>query len=358
MSSDRALTDRTQASDWLRRGQALESQGSAEAVASALTCYEQAALLLRPLPAGEVARELGVAHMNRGNALQKLGRVGDSVSAYDEAIACLQAPANSDLSARNSLGAAWMNRGYVLLRETSPEARVESIRSQDEAIAILQTLPTDGHPSHRFNLAGAWLNRAQALLASQQPDIAAARAGAATALGLVQPLERTAPLAANLALMARHALCTAAAGHLQEGATQESLAAASDPVDAAMELVRHWEQQRPGAFRPLAIALYRFGAQFYLSHQPQFLAEFLLETLDPERSAGAIADEPELHAIAGQALARARADHYNRRLSAPIGEQAGRLQEIAESLAAGETRLAALRPAGAPQSHLISEPVA
>ena len=358
MSSARATTDRQQASDWLRRGQLLEAQGSPAGVAHALTCYEQAATLLRTLPAAEVARELGVAQMNRGNVLHKLGRLGESISVYDEAIASLGTPAAADPAVRNSLGAAWMNRGYVLLRQNTPEARAESLRSQDEAIALLQTLPCEEQPAFRFNLAGAWLNRSQALLGASTADLSAAHAGAATALGLVQPVEREESLAAGIALMARHALCTVAAARLQSGANQEWLVAASDSVDAAMELVRHWEQRQPGAFRPHAIALYRFGAQFYLSHQPQFLAEFLLETLDPARTAGAIPGDPELHAIARQALARARADHYNRRLAAPIGEQGDRLQETAESLAAAEARLATLQPDDVPQKNPVSEPAA
>src|SRR5688572_29121829 len=259
MSSNPTSPERQQASEWLRRGQMLEAKGTAESVASALTCYEQAAGLLQALSSvPEVARQLSIALMNRGNALHKLGRLDESVAAYDAAISHLKALLPADNAARNSLGAAWMNRGYVLLRQGTPETRTESIRAQDEAISILQGLPCGEVPAYRFNLAGAWLNRAQALLGSGPAAADDAHTDASTALGLVAPLEREEPLAASIGLMARHALCTAAAIRLESGRNPEWLTTASDGVDDAMALVRHWQQRQIGAFRPHAIALYRF----------------------------------------------------------------------------------------------------
>ena len=334
------------APEWLRRGQELEAQRTPESLAQAVAAYEQAIERLRP-PAD--AHGLGIAHMNRGNALQKLARWDEAVGAYDCAIACLTPLAAADPAAANSVGAAWMNRGHARLLQGGPVALADALRSQDEAIARLQTLPLDQHPAHRLNLAGAWINHAQILLTVRPPTATVAQASASSAIDLLRALDRNLPPAAELSLKAHHTLCTAFALRLQAEPNAETVSAAGDAIDSAMSLVRYWEQQHAGAFRPLAVALYRFGAEFYFAHQPQFLGEFLLETLDPAATPGAIPNDPALHQIAGHALARAQADTYNRRLAAPAGEAASRLQDIAASLAEAEARRTALLAAAKPQ---------
>lgn len=335
-----ARADRQQAADWLRRGRAYEAQHTPDALAQALVCYDQVISVLRNLPATEAARDLGIAYMNRGNALQQLGRHGDAVQAYDDAIGCLT-PLVDDPAARNSAGAAWMNRGHALQLAATPEALAEALRSHDEAIRLLQTLDPAANPAFRLNLAGSWLNRAQVLLAGPAPDFTAVRAALSPVLSLTQPIERTDATGADLSLKARHAFCDTLSRQLPPG-DAAWIAEAGDEIDSAMDLVRHWETLRPRRFRALARPLYRFGVQFYLSHQPQFLAEFLLENLDPSRAPGAMPADPEMHAIAAEALARAQSDNYNRRLAMPTGAEAARLQEIAEALHAAETQRTAL----------------
>jgi tetratricopeptide (TPR) repeat protein len=342
MSSATLTADKHQAADWLRRGQVFEGQGSPDTLAQALVCYDRVIALLESLPAPDAARELGIARMNRGNVLQKLGRRDDAVQAYDAAIGCLSLlAAGGDHAAINRLGAAWMNRGHALQSAAAPLALTEALRSHDAAIALLQGLPLEKHPAYRTNLAGAWLNRAQVLLAGEPPDFAAGRSALETALGIAQPAERSYPVAAEISLKVRHALCVALTRQLAagtDGRTSPLIALTGDVIDEALELIRHWEQGRSRSFRPLAAILYRFGAQFYLAHQPQFLAEFLLENLDPALAAGAMPGSAELHAIAAEAIARALSDNYNRRLASPAGDEAGRLQEIALTLNAAEAR--------------------
>jgi tetratricopeptide (TPR) repeat protein len=357
MSTARLAADRQQASDWLRRGQAFEAQGSPDTLAQALVCYEQVIALLESIPAHGAARELGIAHMNRGNVLQKQNRGDEAVRAYDAAIGCLQPLATAgDQPAINSVGAAWMNRGHALQLTGSPAALAEALRSHDEAIALLSKLPLAEHAAYRANLAGAWLNRAQVLLADARPDFPEARAALATALGVAQPAERVDPLAAEISLKLRHALCAALTRQLAAGPAglqAQLIAETGDTIDEAMELIRHWEQGRTRSFRPLAGVLYRFGAQFYLAHQPQFLAEFLLESLDPARAPGAMPTAAELHAVAAEAIARALSDNYNRRLADPSGAAAERLQEVAQTLTAAESRRAELQRGHPPLSNSL-----
>ena len=327
------------ATEWLQHGQALEAEHTPESLARAVAAYEQAVEQLR---APTDAHQLGIAHMNRGNALQKLSRWDDAVGAYDCAIVSLAPLAARNLAAANSTGAAWMNRGHARLLQGGPIALADALDSQNAAVARLQTLPLEQHPAHRLNLAGAWINRAQILLAVQPPDAAEAQANASSAIELLLPMERTLPPAAELSLKGHHVLCASLALRLRAGVNAELVSETGDAIDGAMNLIRHWEQQHPGAFRPLAVGLYHFGAGFYLTHQPQFLAEFLLETIDPANTAGAIPNDPALHEIASQALARAQADIYNHLLAAPAGDNAARLQEIAANLVEAESRRTAL----------------
>ena len=301
------------AAEWMRQGHALEAQATtAEALTAALRCYDQAVAALRAVPLGpdpRLRRDLGVAWMNRGNILLTLATPAtliDAVQAYDEAIALLETlPFASPPDWRNSLAAAWMNRGHALHRQGTAASLAAALASHARAVALFQTLPLEAHPSFRYNLAGASLNHANALL--DTGDFPAARASAHRALELVAPTERDDPAAADLALKLRRTLCDSLGQLLvapdADRAAQNALACeASDLVDDALALVRHWETRGLDAFRPLATRLLRFGAQLYGTHQPHFLAEFLLENLDSAASPGAFVD-PERHAIATAAIA-------------------------------------------------------
>lgn len=329
---------------WLRQGQAAEARGE---LAEAIRCYETAISAWKAQAAPASRHELGIACMNRGNALQKQNitqSIAEAVRSYDEAIALLAESAINSAST-NALGACWMNRGHAWQRLGTPEALTEAVVSYDRAVALLNGLPLGEDRAYRINLAAAAMNRANALLAFPQPKAEPARESASVALTVSVGAERSDPVVAEISLKARHALCAALA-HLLTSAGSTNAAATlvaetGDITEDALALVRHWEQRGVADFRPLAIALYRFGAQFYLAHQPHFLGEFLLETLDPARSPGAMPENAELHNIAAEAIARALADTYNRTLVTPKG--AG-LVELRQDLNAAEARRAALAP--------------
>jgi hypothetical protein len=349
---------------WLARGQQLEAQATLATLAEAVRSYDCAAGILRSLASDHPAsrRDLAIAQMNRGNALQKIGTaeaLADSLRSYDEAIALLGAPGfENNFPARNSLGAAWMNRGLALHRQASanPELLDEALRSHREAIAVLRPLPLDESPWFRRNLSAAWTNLANALLDSRASDRFTAAADAArTALSLIAAEEDTEPVDADLALKARRCLCDAL-GHvlaLNEAAglsNDATGAETSDAVDAALALIRHWEQQGLPAFRALAARFFRFGAHFYRLHQPHFLAEFVLENLDPESSPGAIADAQELHAIADEAISVSLAALRAPRLIHQVDPALLRELQTSRDLQSAERRLADLRRSGFPGS--------
>ncbi len=339
--------------DWLRQGQALEAKNNATALAEAVQCYDRAIVMLSSAPLEKVRPELAIAWMNFGNARQKQPETGapaDAVRAYDKAISLLKPMVTPDnFALRNTLGAAWMNRGHAFHRQGTPETLAAAIESQDQAIAELQTLPLGENRSFHINLAAAWMNRAHALMSSTPPDSTAARDAAMKTIQLTREKVQADPVLADISLRAHHALCAALSRQLSGKVAPEIISETGDVVEDALAIVRHWERQGVPNFRPIATALFYFGAQFYHAHQPQFLAEFLLENVDPASATGALFESDQLKGIAAAALAQARADAYNRSMANP-GD--ARLQQMRQDLEEAEKRLMELVPLpdGMPQT--------
>ena len=255
-------------------------------------------------------RDLGVAWMNRGHALQQDGQVTAAIAAYAEAITLLRTlPPAQNPSWANSLGAAWMNHGQLLHRAYGTRCADEALASFDAATAVLRPIAGGGELARdsslfawlRRNLAGVLLNRANLLIDLARH--AEAAAAAREALALCRPHERTDPVDAELALKTRRAACDAIGSLLMvTGADQDGLAAeASDLVDDALALTRHWSAAGVTAFLSLTERFFRYGTQLYRFHQPHFLAEFIRENLTPaNRSLHDIALEAIDAALAGQ----------------------------------------------------------
>lgn len=336
----------------IRAGQSLETQGTPESLVGAIRNYEEAIAHLRSQPdaSERVRAALGIALMNRGNALQKQftpAALMAAVSAYDDAIVHLRTlPLDRSAHDRNTLGAAWMNRGHAQLARAEPDSVVASIHSFREAIGVLRTLPPDGPISFRMNLAAAWMNEANALLKVQEP--VQALDSAVAAIAVTAPHEKTDCILADIGLKARRAGCEALGHRLfvasQRGEpTKEWGDQASDLVDEGLALARHWESQGQQQFRYISARLFRFGTQLYAVHSPGFLAEFILEHLDPEISPGAMAGTEEFHVIAAETLRRALQDLGTRRAPFLDTPETARLLQRFRDLRAAELRLEELR---------------
>jgi hypothetical protein len=76
-------------------------------------------------------------------------------------------------------------------------------------------------------------------------------------------------------------------------------------VDDGLALAHAWERRGVHRFRTLALDLFQFGALVYSRYQPQFLAEFVCENLDPSRTsegyAAAVAASPVMRQVQAQA---------------------------------------------------------
>jgi tetratricopeptide (TPR) repeat protein len=329
---------------WLQQGQELESSGRP---AEALALYNQALAALRSAPSAlpENRRLHALAWMNRGNALQQQlapENIGEAVRAYDEAISLFRSlPLEQDPLARNHLGAAWLNRGHALVLANDASA----IASFEEAIAQLEQLPLDSDPYFLLNLAGAWTNLANATLTSAPVR---SHDAACRALDLLQPVERAHERFATMSLRARRA-GVMAAGELVRGMpasanVRELVTQATDLVDEGLVLAREWEAHGSTQLRGLAARLFRLGAQLYAQHQPQFLAEYLLEHSAPEAFGG----DAEFLAATHETLDRALADLRRPQVFVAGMPEADRQLAISASLRAAKAQLPALIPSPLP----------
>jgi tetratricopeptide (TPR) repeat protein len=322
---------------FLQRGQTLEAEGRLD---EAIASYDRALAVLRisGTPDDVTTRHaLGLTWMNRGNAFQKLGTpvsAADAVQSYDEAITFFRAlPRDAEPRFRNHLGAAWLNRGHALLLASDAAAIV----SFENAIAELATLPLETDPFYRLNLAGAHANLAHAKLANS-PDHAAEAARAA--VRVVAEVESTHVEFAAMSLRARRALVMAIGALLTRAeAAREPLgelaSEATDAIDDGLALARELETQGVAQLRPLAVRLFRLGAQLYGTHQPHFLGEFIVENL----SSPAFAADADFRAVANEALTQALALLQRPNLVVAGTRDAEKLVATARSLRAAQQQL-------------------
>lgn len=372
------------AGPWLRRGQHLEAQGDVASLVEAVKSYDHALALFQ----GDdlrMRRGRSLAWMNRGSALHRQNSAhafADAVRSYEEAIrgletelgdisesfaispavqdgessakdastvsAELNAPRYHAVAARldtlaaedplflNSLGAAWMNRG-VSLQQTRDEASLTAaVASHEHALALLTRLPVDAEAAFLRNLAAAWLNLADALLDTTLPSRheRAARA-AREALQRVTPLSSAHLVFADLDLKARRALVVAlgeqlfAADGSGHPARTEIASEASDVIDEGMALGRAWVKKGFQQVSALVFRLFCMGCQFYRMYQPQFLGEFIEETVSGEHALPGIED---FRLVAQQTLVAAEAELAKPRVWSADDPQAAKRMEAIQRI--------------------------
>ncbi|HEY0257782.1 MAG TPA: hypothetical protein VGC39_10095, partial [Candidatus Methylacidiphilales bacterium] len=111
-----------------------------------------------------------------------------------------------------------------------------------------------------------------------------AREAAERALELIQVRERTDLISFEIGLKARHLLCRLAIKDIanRKSSAKGVAAEATDKVDAAMALTRHWRLRGQTELTRLVLDIFSFGCRIYETSHPHFLAEFLTECLSPD----------------------------------------------------------------------------
>jgi hypothetical protein len=113
---------------------------------------------------------------------------------------------------------------------------------------------------------------------------------------------------------------------------------ATDAIDDGLAIARAFEARGDAQLRPLAQRLFRLGAQLYASHQPQFLSEFVLETI----AAPSLAADQNFLTIAVESVTGALDQLQRAPLFAASNRDAEKLIATAHSLRAAESQLSTL----------------
>lgn len=343
-----------------QRGLALLSSGPPEALPEALCCFETAIVLRRDLPLEQspwFRWGLSAGWMNRGDALARMGSaeaLAESVRSYDEALAHLQqmVPVEGmNVQGRHVL--AWMNRAVPLRAQGSAESRAQALHSLEQAQSLLDAAASAVDPLTRATVA---VNRAALLLELTPPRREEAMQVAEAALQDCADHEQKDALAAETGLKARHAWCYAVALLLEEPPLEldtrvadEWIHRATDRVEEALTLSSHWLAQAAqagpaaasfaAALEALRLELFRYGCRIYLAYQPHFMAEFLLDVLDPERGSSLAGQTAALHHAGVEALALA-AEVLKRRGPLDFGlKKMDRLLEVLQGLSVAAERI-------------------
>jgi hypothetical protein len=115
---------------------------------------------------------------------------------------------------------------------------------------------------------------------------------------------------------------------------------ATDKVDEAMQLTARWEKEgAAGDFHGMRHELFRYGCNLLLAYQPHFMAEFLLDVLDPEQGSPLLARDTALYQAGLEALDLAAAE-LRRRGPLDLGlKKMDRLIDMLESLSLAAERI-------------------
>jgi hypothetical protein len=297
---------------WVNLGCALQAGSTRESLGEALDAFDCAIGLLGRLPLGAHPRfdhNLAAAWMNRADAFAGTGTAtghASALDAYARAIEIAQGlPLDGKLSFRILLASCWINHGNLCQRLLRiPEA----LHSYDGAVAALGNLPGTGHRASCHHAATAWTNRGEALLSTNAIEGAAAAVeSAGRALALVEGRDLGGPVDAKLRLRALRVLARGRESLLRRGTGGgvDAVAQLTDAAERGLDLAFGGHEKDPWFFDPFIVWFFSFGSRIYGHYQPQFLKEFLDETLGRWDPRGSSTVGSELIAISRQATAGA-----------------------------------------------------
>lgn len=346
---DRQLT----ANILTNKGITLLQSTDADELREAVACFEKSVEHRKDLPRDmtNVRWGLAAAWMNRGDALTRLGTADDlkeAVHSYDQAILCLEELGGFDhppFVVRYAV--SYMNRGHALMAQNSPEGVAEAIKSFASATAMMEMHTQKDSVEYNGTLGCAMMCHAAARM-EQGPEHAEEVAEEVRkAIAHVQRFEKEDLLSTEVSIKSRHLLCRALATMLDRTPpnapeVDDWITEVTDTVDEGMALERLWEQRGLEGFRLMAVELFRFGVRVLFLRQPHFLAEFILECMDPEKSPGAPVTSEEMHHLASSVIWDAALNIEQRARGANMQQKAA-LVEIVSDLHAADRRLQELR---------------
>jgi hypothetical protein len=340
------------ASSRMESGIALLNRGTPEDLNQAIRFFDEAIELRRGLPLEEnpgFRYSLAAGWINRGDAFARLGggaNLVEAVNSYSAAIDLLkEPPAGDDGSFLGRLAIAWTNRGVALEHQEGEPALAEAILSYRKVIELLTGGQSVLAPRLQPILAAALVNLGNASL--RAPGRASAMQACDAeekALTLLAANESNSPPEGEAALRARYILCHAITILLGETSDDPSsqldlVGKMTDAIESGLSLARSWEKAGVTRFRPLATQFFQLGAWAYERYQPHFLAQFLLDHLDPEAAASDLSPDADWLTIAEESLSRSRRALSNLDFASLMTPEGIRRMEILKEVRAAEERI-------------------
>ncbi len=293
---------------WVNLGCALQASPSRDSRQEALDALGCAVELLGKLPFESYPRyrhNLAAAWMNRAEAFASLDTATGLICAlrdYRRAIdIAADLPLDDKPSFRVLLASCWINAGNLCLR--APDI-ADAVQAYDRATAALGNLPAQGHRLACHHAATAWTNRGEALLLRNDVEGAGLAVESANrALTHVEGRDLDGPVDSKLSLRALRVMALGLEMLIRYGVDRraETIARLTDVAERALDLAFGGHETEPQFFNPFILWFFSFGSRAYGRHQPQFLAEFLDETLRRWNPAGDVRAGSELLAIAERA---------------------------------------------------------
>jgi tetratricopeptide (TPR) repeat protein len=264
---------------WVNLGCALMADGAPDSLGQAREAFDRAIEIIERLSIGDTPRfrhNLAAAWMNRADAAADRR---DALRGYHRAIEIAGGlPLDEKAAFRVLLASSWINLGNLHLRTSG---FFDAVLSYDGAIAALENLPGSGHRLACHHAATAWANRGEAFLRFANGEgTGQAVDSARRALALVEGrgLERGAD--AKLTLRALRVLASGLETLLRPGsAGADRVGELTDAAERGIGLALANRDAAPDVFEPFAVWFFSFGSRAYGRYQPQFLAEYLEETL-------------------------------------------------------------------------------
>lgn len=301
---------------WTCCGLAELAGESAEEWSSALESFDKANALRSEIesPRNEVRWGQSAAWINRGEALEKLGgeeNIRAAVVANQRAEECLAGFDLDEVPAfRSRMALTWMNRGELLATITERGWSDEASQCQAayaKAVKILRAGSDAGAVESRRMLAVCLANSSRSHLRLGDfgtVGVDEAREG----LGLILK-ERAGslddPALLHLEMTLRATLCRTMALAADAGTAGVDCDQVTDEVETALAVATGAGALAAVIPVPLITELFGCGAETYSRFQPEFLAEYLLEYLDPaNQPPGALCRIEACHEVAVSVLWR------------------------------------------------------
>jgi tetratricopeptide (TPR) repeat protein len=297
---------------WVNLGCALMVGRTRESWQEALDAFDKAVDLFGRLPFESNARfahNLAASHMNRAGVSSKIDTSTSRIIAlrdYARAIEiAAKLPLDEKASNRILLASCWINLGN--LQQRGP-AIAEAVHAYESAVEALGDLPAQGHRLACHHAATAWTSKAEAMLLRPGAD-GAGRAveSAQNALEHVEGKSLDGPVDSKLSLCALRVMARGLEALVHSGSDQraQGIARLTDVAERGLDIAFGGHETDPLFFDPFVLWFFSFGSRIYGQFQPQFLAEFLGETLARWNPKGDSRVSAELVAIAGQSKSAA-----------------------------------------------------